>query len=527
MSRPARTLGVACLVATTVVVAAACGGGEPVVTTTQCVPRESKPCTGLGPCSGQQVCGSNGEFGACICGDASVIEDAGPPDVAPEADADAVADVVVDQGLDVTVDVGVDAPPFDAGVFDGGPTHWSRAFAPEGASYSVVVDSNQNIIVGGGGTGLGDGIAKLNAKGAPQWQKTISSVAQVALDSTGAVYAAGGKDSTSIDFGNGPVSAPGAFLVKYDANGVFQWLHGPFANALFNDVAVKSNGNVVVVGEFYGAADFGGGTVNPVGGHDATLIELTTSKTFVRNKQYGVDGYSLFKTIAIDSSDNMFIAGSFDGTSISFGGPSIPSPVPGNALDVFVVKLNPSAGYVTQNDGKARYNDYLLDMALDPAGRPYIAGEVFTSIQFGSSPVIGWGGGPNVYVALLDASLNEVWAKRFGSGGNAAYGIAADPGGGAVITGYTNGTLYFGLPGMPTVEGTYVTRFDAAGNVVSNQGFTVANGGGVTGFGIHHVTGSDYAMVGNCRGGLLGLPSGPLACSFANGGNGFAVRLAP
>lgn len=246
----------------------------------------------------------------------------------------------------------------------------------------------------------------------------------------------------------------------------------------------------------------------------------------MRHKQYGVDGAALFKTLAIDASDNLFVAGSFDGTSITFGGPSIPSPVPGNSLDVFVVKLNANAGYVAQADGKARYNDYILDMALDASGRPYLTGMLGTKIQFGSTPLIAFGISPNVFVTLLDASLNEVWSRRFGQFG-VAYGIAADPGGGAVITGWTSGSLYFGLPGMPSVEGAYLARFDGSGNVVSNQGFTVANGGSATGYGIANVTGGDYVMVGNCRGGVLGLPSGPLACSFANGGNGFAVRLVP
>ena len=268
MRRSVRGLGIACLVATTIVVAAACGGGDPVITTTQCVPRESKACTGLGPCKGQQVCGSDGIFGPCVCGDASVIEDAGLPDVGK----DVGADVVVDQGVDVSLDVGIDAPPFEAGVFDGGPTYWSRAFNPEGTSYGVVVDANKNIIVGGAGTGLGAGLSKLSPKGAVQWHKTVSPVAQVAVDAAGAVYATGTKDGSTVDFGNGPVATPGGFVVKYDANGAFQWLYGPFATATFNDVAVKSNGNVVVVGEFQGTVDFGGGNATAVANRDATLV---------------------------------------------------------------------------------------------------------------------------------------------------------------------------------------------------------------------------------------------------------------
>jgi hypothetical protein len=521
MKRTARGLGVACVVAATVIVAAACGGGDPVVTTTQCVPRESKACTGLGPCKGQQVCGSNGEFGPCICGDASVIEDAGLPDVGK----DTALDAALDQAADVTLDVGPDAPPFEAGVFDGGPTHWARAFVPEGTSYGVVVDANQNIIVGGGGTGLGEGITKLNAKGATQWHKTISLVLQVAVDVTGAVYAAGFKDGSTLDFGGGPVTAAGGFLVKYDANGVFQWLYGPLPNTQFNDVAVKSNGDPVVVGQFGGTVDFGNGNVStPLGVLQATWVELAPSGTFVREKHYGVDGGSLFKSVAIDASDNIFLAGSFDGTSITFGGPTIPSPMPGNATDVFVVKLNASGGYVAQADGKSRYNDYLNDMALDGTGRPYLTGTLGSQIQFGSSPVVAFGSAPNVYVALLDASLNEVWARRFGQGG-IANAIAVDPGGGALITGSTSGSLYFGLPGMPTVQGSYIARFDGNGNAVKSQGYTVANGGGVTGWGLAHVKGSDFVWVGNCGGGLLGLPSGPLACSFSNSGNGFVVRL--
>lgn len=70
------------LLSVTVVMLAACGGGTQRNPVTPCTPGESRACTGVGGCSGGQVCAADGSrYEACDCGqanlDAGVTADAG------------------------------------------------------------------------------------------------------------------------------------------------------------------------------------------------------------------------------------------------------------------------------------------------------------------------------------------------------------------------------------------------------------------------------------------------------------------
>lgn len=338
MTRAVRLVSLA-LVVSGVTVAAACGS-DPIVTKTECVPGESVACGGSN-CS--KVCGADGKFGACACVDAS----------AP-----------VDSGVDAPPDVGVEA------AVDAGPTQWGHAFAPpDGTSFGVAVDKNQNVIVCGKGSGLGASLTKLSPTGAVLWQKTLNTYTyRVAVDGAGAVYATGVSPG-NVDFGGGVVAATGTFLVKYDASGAYQWLVGPFQGWSY-EVRTRANGNVILVGMLGAGFDFGGGTLTPTGGNgDALLVELTASKAFVRQKVYGSPGgASIFFAAALDASDNLFVTGTFDGTSIAFGGAPIPLPNGSTSTDLFVVKLDPTFGLLKQADGHSSSGDTLYSVATDAAG---------------------------------------------------------------------------------------------------------------------------------------------------------------
>ncbi|CAN5593514.1 hypothetical protein BH09MYX1_BH09MYX1_46000 [soil metagenome] len=484
------------LVLSGLIVAVACGS-DPIVRTTECVPGEAIACGGS-TCS--KVCGSDGLYGACTCVDASVVIDSGP-DAAP----------------DVGVEAGVEAEA------EAGPITWGHAFAPpDGVSYAVAVDKNQNAIVAGKGSGLGAGLTKLTPSGAVLWQKSFSFVYRVATDSAGAVYALGSSAGNE-DFGGGTVSATGAYLAKFDAAGVYQWLLGPFTGQA-NEVRVRANGNVVVVGVLQGTGfDFGGGMLTPsLSGGDGFIVEVTGAKAHVSSKLYAsAGGTTSFTAAALDASDDLIVAGVFNGTTINLGGATL-ALTDGAS---FLVKLGPAMTYVAQNQALGQGLNRLASLDVSPAGHVFVGGEISASLQWGTAPVVAIGP-PNVFVSRLDGNLGEVWTKRFGGvSGQSMNGLAADPSGGVVITGWTRGNLYFGLPGMPSVEAGYIARFDANGNVVANRGLVVPNAS-ATGHAVANVSGPDFVVVGTCTGGNMSLPSGPIVCK---GGDlvGFAARLSP
>ena len=194
-----------------------------------------------------------------------------------------------------------------------GIAQWARtvtAGSSDSSFSSVAVDTSGNVYVAGeiDGTGIyefGNSVtakgtaisvgllnpagnvvlAKYNFSGIAQWAQTVtagspdSSFSSVAVDSSGNVYAAGSIGGPeTYDFGNGVTATgtlgSGAFaglagpgyvvLIKYNTSGIAQWAQtvttgGP--NSIFDSVAVDSSGNVYAAGSLYGAGtyDFGNG----------------------------------------------------------------------------------------------------------------------------------------------------------------------------------------------------------------------------------------------------------------------------
>jgi hypothetical protein len=84
------------------------------------------------------------------------------------------------------------------------------------------------------------------------------------------------------------------------------------------------------------------------------------------------------------------------------------------------------------------------DVAVAPDGRIAITGGVYGSIDFGGNNLSSTGSN-DVYVAVLDESLDHVWSRRFGdSAEQRGSSIGFDPDGNVVLAGINNGYLDFG-----------------------------------------------------------------------------------
>lgn len=95
------------------------------------------------------------------------------------------------------------------------------------------------------------------------------------------------------------------------------------------------------------------------------------------------------------------------------------------------------------------------DMAVDPAGNVYLAGETYPeTAQFGQSDTL---------IVKYDARGNRLWTQRLaasGGGFNMAYGIDVDAAGGICVGGTTDGL--FGK-GKAKRGGGFVARYNAQG----------------------------------------------------------------
>jgi len=82
----------------------------------------------------------------------------------------------------------------------------------------------------------------------------------------------------SVDFGGGALSSSGLDVVvaKYNSAGTYIWSKrfGGFDTQIPNAVAVKSTGEVTVVGYFATSIDFGSGLLTSLGTSDAFVASI-------------------------------------------------------------------------------------------------------------------------------------------------------------------------------------------------------------------------------------------------------------
>jgi hypothetical protein len=385
---------------------------------------------------------------------------------------------------------------------------WQQSgfFNQRDSTNGIVVDSNDQIYVAGeSGPIYGSGVsgpsigllAKYNPAGTQQWLVPAYAApgtdqpSGIAIDSSNNVYIAG--DTYRYPGGTN------AFLVKYDSSGNRLWeAHAglPSSNNVFgSDVAVDVVGNVYLAGSTTGKL-VPTATSHP---YDGFIIKYAPNGSEIWRSQFADSLGDFADTISVDSSQNIFVAGTR------------------GAVDTYIAKLDPNGnvlwritpnfsvvngrhteltestvdptgnlyvvgatnsyydnayGFVATDGVVAKYDtngvllwqqqlrlrtlDDLTSVTLDAAGNVFVAGDTF-DIPFALSGV------DNSVWAKYDPSGNLLWQQEFGTPErDGTSGIAVDKSGHVYVSGnilrdyITNTDDYFNGD-----SDAYVARFDA------------------------------------------------------------------
>lgn len=356
----------------------------------------------------------------------------------------------------------------------------------------VAIDSSDNIYITGtsqganlfgknvtSGTTDDIFVAKLNSSGVVQWVYTAGGTGRdrgrkIALDSAGNIYVTGYYWST-VDFGGGNVTSNGnwdAFLLKLNSSGTFQWVKSYGSNSgndLGRDVAIDSNDNIYMLGNYRGTVDFGGGnesvTGDSPGNPDIFLVKFNSSGVFQWVYTAGGSGQDDSRALSLDSSGNPYITGSFRDT-VNFGGGNITAA---NTDDLFILKLNSSGAYqniYTSNISTAQKGK---GISVDSSGNIYATGTFTGTVDFGGGNVTT--SEMDIYLLKLNSSFTFQWVKRFavdnGSAG-LALGLAAtvDEDGNIYSVGQIGNT--YNLGGASVIGGdqndAYIVKYDSSGS---------------------------------------------------------------
>jgi Beta-propeller repeat len=243
--------------------------------------------------------------------------------------------------------------------------------------YSVSVDAAGNVYTTGAfngtvdfdsGAGLAsftalgfmDGyMSKVDSNGYFVWAKQISSCSgidygrAIVVDTSGTIYVAGAFENSS-DFDPGPgvlnLTAAGnsdVYISKFDTTGSLKWAKkmGGVSYEYVFGIATDMAGHIYSTGYFNGLADFDPGagvyTLNSPSGYETFMSVLDTSGNFIQAHRLGGTDNNAGYSIAADACSNIYITGSFTGTTDFEPGSGIFN-LTADDMDGYVLKLNQS-----------------------------------------------------------------------------------------------------------------------------------------------------------------------------------------
>lgn len=297
-----------------------------------------------------------------------------------------------------------------------------------------------------------------------------------ATDAQGNVYVVGTFGGRLL-FGSQPLTSRlsnlDVFVVKYDAVGNYQWAVS--AGGDLPDyglgLALDANGNVYLTGTYASPAQFGAITLPaPAGRTDVFVAKLDPAGNWLWATTGGGTGEDNGAALAVDAAGALTVAGSFGGTSATFGPTQLANPAaPTAARAGFAARLSAGGSWLSATAIAGPGTTTSDDVALDAAGNAYVCGSFAgASATFGSITL------PNAaasttdsYVAKLTPAGSWQWATRGGGAGpDRAQAVAVDGNGLVYLTGGFSGSAAFGattLASQGTAFDIYVASLDATG----------------------------------------------------------------
>ncbi len=225
-------------------------------------------------------------------------------------------------------------------------------------------------------------------------------------------------------------------------------------------LAVDSSGNIILAGSFNGAIDLGGGALVAVGTNDSFVAKFDSNGNHLWSTRYG-DTLTYIQDVAVDSTGAIIVVGVFMGT-INFGGGQHVSQ---GGFDAMVAKLTPSGGHVWSSSFGDGANQSARAVATDSSDNVLITGGFAETIDLGGQPLTEISNG-DLYVAQFTTAGVHVWSSRYGDADSETPNdIATDSADAVLLVGDYSNTISFGGAVLTSTGSTdgFVVKLTTAG----------------------------------------------------------------
>jgi hypothetical protein len=288
--------------------------------------------------------------------------------------------------------------------YGGSSDEWPAAFVADAAGNTYLAGNFHSLAVYFGSNGVihsGNGdafVARFNSSGTPQWAQQIGSsgidnITSGSIDASGNFVVAGEFTSSSLGFSPNLVNQGGydIFVVTYDPSGaaVMSKSFGSSGDESAYAVSTNSSDDIFITGYFSSSTlNFGSNSLSKQStSQDIYVAKLDAYGSGQWAKRNDGNLFSVPKTITTDLTGNVYLGGSFQLPSMTFGSTTI-SNVGG--LDGYLVKYNGLSGSVMwakgiNDDG----NEQPISLATDLYGNIYMAGIMGYSLTIGDNHLVG------------------------------------------------------------------------------------------------------------------------------------------
>jgi hypothetical protein len=276
-----------------------------------------------------------------------------------------------------------------------------------------------------------------------------------------------------LDFGGNPLVSMGAsdiFLAKFDSGAHILWSKrfGDASAQQSYGIAVDTTDNVLISGSFAGSVDFGTGPLASAGDSDIFLAKFDATGSALIGKRLGDSAPQHGRAVAAGALGDMAITGHFQGYT-DFGGGTLVAGTP----NVFVAAYDSSGQHEWSKQSGVTVDQHVEGITADALDHACVLGSFDGVINLGAGPLVTKGG-LDVYIASLDEFGLPIWAKSFGDPSFQAGGaIARDGLGDVLVTGSFASSIDFGGGALTSAGFTdiYLAKLDLAGNHVFSKRF--------------------------------------------------------